>query len=133
MNRLSGHIKALEVSNQLTLVHITVSDAVSLQAIVIETPATASYLEVGRKIGLIFKETAVVLARAGDLPVSLRNRIEGRITSLETGQLLSMVRMESPVGILQAVISTAAVRELGLSEGDVVWAMIKLNEIMLAE
>lgn len=133
MNRLRGHIEALEVSNKLTLVHIDLNQEVSLLAIVIETPATASYLEVGRNVGLLFKDTAVVLARSGDLPLSLGNRIPGRITSLQSGQLLSLVRMESPVGPLQAVISTAAIGELGLSEGDPVWALINLNEIMLAE
>ena len=87
----------------------------------------------GHPVRAIFKETEVVLASDEKHNISLQNRIPGTIKKLKQGVLISKVTINSSVGELVSIISTNAVKQLKLSIGLPVVAMIKLNEIMLSE
>ncbi len=117
----------------MSLVTVRLTEQLSLRAIVIETPDTAPYLVHGRKIQLMFKETEVVIGTREDLPVSLQNSIKGLLQSVETGTLLSRLQIETEVGPISSVISSNSVERLGLRENSEVYAMVKLNEMMLSE
>ena len=60
MNRLSGHISAIEISGSMSLVTIDIGQEIQLKSIIIETPETASYLVIGNEVLAIFKETEVI-------------------------------------------------------------------------
>ena len=79
------------------------------------------------------KETEVVIGTNHDHAVSLQNRIPGQISKIQKGKLISSIQVRSVIGNVESVISTEAVNRLGLKEGALVVAMIKLNEIMLSE
>ena len=55
MNRFPGHISAIEVSGNLSLVTVSLQHEVGIKAIVIETPDTAKYLHVGNEVNVLFK------------------------------------------------------------------------------
>ncbi len=132
MNSFHGNITHIEVSGSLSLVTVRVNNEISMKAIVIETPDTAPYLSHGNEINVIFKETEVVIGLENNLAVSLQNRIDGIITSIMKGDLISKVVLETSAGPLVSIISTEAISQLDLTEGLPVTAMIKLNEIMLS-
>ncbi len=132
MNNFAGHIDKIEVSGNLSLVSVCILDEINLQAIVVDTPDTASYLQIGNRIRVLFKETEVFLGLGEDIPVSVQNRIKGVVVSIEKGTLLSSVVIQTTVGNLVSVISTKAVNQLNLKQSITVTAFIKLNEIMLA-
>ena len=131
MNTLSGTIESINVDGQLSLVHILVG-TVRLTAVVIDTPQTAPYLQLGHAVQVLFKESEVVMGRSEELPVSLQNRFSGTVASIRSGGLLSKVRLDTPVGPIVSVITNKAVEQLGLREGMPATALIKTNEIMLA-
>ncbi|WP_394747277.1 TOBE domain-containing protein [Spongiimicrobium salis] len=133
MNSLSGHITTIEVHGGLSLVSLKIGTSVFLKTIIVETPKTAPYLVKGHPIRAIFKETEVVLGAAEPLAISLQNRIQGTIKKLDKGVLISKVTINSSVGELVSIVSTAAITQLKLTVGLPVVAMIKLNEIMLSE
>ena len=114
------------------MVAVALSGGVEISAIVIETPESASYLEEGGPISVLFKETEVILSTGKVEQVGIKNRIPGEVRLVETGTLLSKVAMETPLGELEAIIATSEVRSLGLAEGDPVTALIKINEVMLS-
>ena len=132
MNILTGQITALEVNGNLTLVTAKV-DNVVFKSIVIETPQSASYLEVGREIKLLFKETEVIIASGTISNISLQNRITGSVSQIEKGTLLSRLTVRTPVGDIVSIITTKSVEQLKLMKGVKVTAMIKTNEITLSE
>ncbi len=99
---------------------------------VIEIPETADYLRMGHEIHVLFKETEVVIGTDATHAISLQNRIHGVIQRIEQGKLLSKILIQTPMGGIISIISTNAVRQLGLKEGVRVLAMVKLNEIMLS-
>ncbi len=133
MNKLEAHITEIETNGSLSLVSVAVAGGKNFKAIVIESPETATYLNKGKKIALLFKETEVILATGMNQQISLQNRIPGKISSIDSGQLLSRVEVLTQAGTIVSVISRSALEELGLKEGDEVVAMVKLNEIMLSE
>lgn len=133
MNRIGGHIIGIEVSGGLSIVSVDAGHSVKLKSIIIETPETASYLVVGNKIDLLFKETEVVIGTDYNHDISLQNRIHGVISTIDKGVLISKIVIKSLVGNIESIISTNAVNQLGLKKQMTVVAMIKLNEVMLSQ
>jgi molybdopterin-binding protein len=132
MNRLQGHIEHLEVSGDLTLVTVLLQKDIRISAIVIDTPKSAPYLTKMKKVDILFKETEVVIGNVIDPQISIQNMVAGTLESIEQGNLLSCVGIQTPVGKIRATISTAAVLTLKLEIGAKVFAMVKLNEVMLS-
>ena len=131
MNELHGHIKNLEVSGNLSLMTVSVTKDCQIKAIVIDTPETASYLKEGKSIAVLFKETEVIIGIGNQSQISLQNQIAATILNIEQGRLLSKLLLKTEVGTITSIISTAAVKTLHLTENQNVFAMVKLNEIML--
>ncbi|WP_297761387.1 TOBE domain-containing protein [uncultured Muriicola sp.] len=132
MNRLEGHIEHLEVSGDLSLVTVLLSGDLRIKAIVIDTPKSAPYLEKNKNVAILFKETEVVIGNHSDHKVSLQNKMLGPLKSLEQGQLLSCLTIQTEAGQIRSTISTAAVLALKLKPGMRIMAMVKLNEVMLS-
>ena len=132
MNVLTGHIETITIKGSLSLVRVLV-DQIPLTAIVIDTPETAPYLEPGNQIKVIFKETEVIVGKGTAHQISLQNRLIGHVQSIESGELLSRLVIDTPVGQVVSVITANAVDQLALTVGSEVTAMVKTNEIMVSQ
>ena len=131
MNSLKGIITNIEVSGKMSLVSIAVGK-LNFKSIVIETPESVDYLTEGGNILVLFKETEVIIGKGEDLPISLRNKMAGTITSLKSGALLARLIIKTSEGEIVSVITANAVKSLDLKEGSAVVAMVKTNEILLS-
>lgn len=133
MNSFKGEIIEIEREDSLSLIRIQAGDGL-FSAIVIDSPETAPYLRIGNTIQLLFKETEVLIGKnVSPNSISLQNKIAGTILSIEEGKLLSRLELDSPLGRVVSIITTHAVHQLELKAGEKVFAMVKTNEIMLAE
>lgn len=117
----------------MSLVSIDMGHDIQLKTIIIETPASAKYLKLKNNIKVLFKETEVVLGVGIINQVSLQNKIEGVVASIVEGALISKIIVKTSLGDVVSIISTKAVKDLKLTGGSSATAMVKLNEIMLAE
>jgi molybdopterin-binding protein len=66
------------------------------------------------------------------MKLSARNQIPARVTRITSGQATANVELDANGVRLVASITVEAVRELGLSEGSSVTAIIKASEVILA-
>jgi len=132
MNILEGVIEEITVNKALSLAGIRVGDT-RFTAIIIDTPDTVSYLKIGNPIHVIFKEMEVIIGKGTGHPISLRNKLVGRIHDIQSGELLSKVMVDTSAGRIISVITTNAVKQLELKKGCEVTAMIKTNEILISE
>lgn len=132
MNILKGKIEYITVNKNLSLVNINVNGQL-LSAIVIDNPETVPYLKPGNSIKIIFKETEVIIGKGKTDSISLQNKFTGTVESVETGELLSKLTLNTTVGKIISIITTNAVNQLVLKKGSEVTAMVKTNEIMLTE
>jgi len=132
MNRLEAKIEQLNVYDPLSMVKMKLKST-GFSAIVIDTPQTASYLKVGNRVQLLFKETEVVIGKGHEHLISLQNKLEGKIRAISFGNLLCRLELDTKEGTIVSIITKKALEQLQLKEGDQVVAMIKTNEILLAE
>jgi molybdopterin-binding protein len=66
--------------------------------------------------------------------LSARNRLKGTVESVEVGPIMSniKIKIEEP-GIVTAIITRDAVNALDIKEGDIVTAIVKSTEVMVAK
>lgn len=132
MNILNGHINDIRVNGDLSIVKVRVGQ-IDFSTILIDTPETASYLKIDNEVKVIFKETEVILG-VGDMSgISLRNKIIGVVSHIESDILLSKVVISSDIGNITSIITSNAVKQLGIVEGLELTAMIKTNELLLSK
>ena len=132
MNIFSGNIEAINVNGELSIVTIKV-DSISFTAIVIDTPKTASYLVVGNPIKVVFKETEVIIGIGSVDGISLRNKLFGRVISIESDNLLSKLVIQTDIGNVTSIITANSVKRLKIEIGTEVCGMVKTNELLLSE
>jgi len=130
MNILKGEISHIESYESLSLVKIKVGKF-SFTTVVIETSNTVDYLKIGCEINVLFKETEVLICRKPCPKISLQNRMDCSIEEIVQGKLLSQLTLHTEAGNIKSIITSNAVKQLGLKQKDEVIAMIKTNEIML--
>ena len=130
MNRFKGNISSIEVQGALRLYQVDLG-ATTFSAIVISGNSRLEAMGLGDEISVVFKETEVVIGKEAP-KVSLQNRIEGTIISIQIESVLSKLSLNTAIGRLEAIITSNAVKQLQLEKGSLVNAMIKTNEVMLA-
>jgi len=65
--------------------------------------------------------------------INVRNQFKGRIREIVTGPVVSEIDVDTPAGLVTAVITTRSVRELDLAPGAEVLALVKSTEVALAK
>ena len=131
MNILPGIIDAVISEGQLSIVKIMIGNDV-FSSIIIDAPKTAKYLIDGTPVNLVFKENEVVVAKEFTGCISMQNRFNCTVLSLEMGKLLCKVVLNYNNHTIVSLITANAAAQLELSTGDTVTAMVKTNEISLA-
>jgi molybdopterin-binding protein len=63
--------------------------------------------------------------------LSARNQISARVTSINAGEAIANVELDAGGIRLVASITVEAVRELGITEGSEVAAVIKASDVIL--
>lgn len=65
--------------------------------------------------------------------INVRNQFKGRIKEIVAGPVVSEVDVDTPAGIVTAVITTRSIKELGLQVGGEVLALVKSTDVALAK
>lgn len=131
MNVVYGEITEIVSEGELSLVRI-LAGGQSFHAILIDTPATSTYLRNGHPVRLLFKETEVMIAKQDSLQISVRNQIRCRVAKIIPGKLLCELTLDWPGAPLRSIITRTACEELNLKVNDPVIALIKTNEVSLS-
>jgi molybdopterin-binding protein len=66
------------------------------------------------------------------MSLSARNQIRARVTSINTGEAIANVTLDAGGVRLVSSITVEAVKELGLTEGSEVTAVIKASDVIVA-
>lgn len=69
---------------------------------------------------------------AAGMQLSARNQIPARVTSINNGEAIANVELDAGGVRLVASITVEAVRQLGLSVGSEVTAVIKASDVIVA-
>jgi molybdopterin-binding protein len=63
--------------------------------------------------------------------MSARNRMLGRVLSIEADGVMALVEIEAGPFLLTAAVTRDSIEELGLREGDEVTALVKATSMMI--
>ena len=131
MNTLNGTITAIQSHEGLSLVKAKSGNTI-FTSIVLDTPETVSYLQLGHSVKIIFKETEVIISNDLNPNISIQNRVLCSIQSIKKGVILSQINLLSGEISIKSIITTNACDQLELKENDTVMALIKTNEVSLS-
>jgi len=65
--------------------------------------------------------------------INVRNQFKGKVKAIIEGSVVSEVDVETPAGIVTSVITTRSVKDLGLTIGSEVVALVKATEVSIAK
>ena len=131
MNTLDGNITTIQSHEGISLVKVQSNNTV-FTSIVLDTPETASYLQTGHSVKIIFKETEVIISKDFAPNISIQNRLNCTIESIKKGVLLSQINLKFAEAIIESIITTNACEQLQLEKNDTVLALVKTNEVSLS-
>ncbi len=130
MNKLQGKIMNIESSEHISIVDIDVKGDL-FSTVIIETPETADYLRNGKEVFILFKETEVSIGKALSGNLSLRNRLESKIKTIEKGTVLAKIVLDYKGKDITSIITTRSTNKLDLKIGDEVQGLVKANEVII--
>ena len=130
-NQINGTITSINKGAVNAIVKLTAADGVTISATISLDAVKDLQLEEGKEAKAIVKATSVMIGM-GDLKLSARNQINGKIVEIEKGAVNGIVKLQiSDNTVLSATISMDAIRELGLEEGKEAKAVIKATSVMI--
>ena len=132
MNEINAVIKAIHTEGNISVV-VAQGAGIAFHSMVIDTPETEDYLQNGKPVVVVFKESAVSIAKNISGLLSIRNRIPCTVSGVQKGDVLTTIQLDCKGHVLNSLITTHAAEELDLQEGDSVEALIKTTDISLQQ
>jgi|TARA_Y100001968_G_scaffold168075_1_gene153932 molybdopterin-binding protein len=133
LNKLPGKIKHIKNSEYLSEVTIALENNAIFNVFLVETPQTASYLQLEQKINLLFKETEVIISKNLTPDISIQNQLKAEIIEIKPGKILSEIILKSHVGEIKSLLGSTLLQQMNFAESQEVLILVKANEIMLSE
>ncbi|WP_374007178.1 molybdopterin-binding protein [Leifsonia sp. LS-T14] len=85
----------------------------------------------GLELARLAKDNAVLPADPTETPGSARNRFVGLVTEIVSDRVMAQVELQCGPHRVVSLISSEAVRELGLEPGSVAVAVVKATNVMV--
>ena len=133
-NQWVGTVSAVRAGAVNDEVELTLAGGTRLAAIVTRESTQALGLRLQQTVVAMVKASAVLVAVGlQDAKLSARNQLHGTVRSVAPGAVNAEVVIETADGVaIVAVITQAAVHELGLAPGVPATALVKASDVILA-
>jgi molybdate transport system regulatory protein len=131
-NQIKGLFPSIQSGKAMTFVTLQ-AHGMHLASAITNDGAQELNLKQNDAVTAIVKATEVILAKGAIGPLSARNRLSGRVSSVQHGEAMGLVKVVVGQETVEAAITTQAIKEMGLKEGDQVTAIIKATEVILAK
>ena len=132
-NQIVGQVSEIKNGPVNSEVVVTTEGGDKIVAVITHGAIESLGLKVGSEAVCIFKAQSVLLAKADiALAVSARNKIKGTVTEIKDGAVNCEVILSTPAGlIVTAIVTEDAKKELSISKGDSIYAIIKASSILV--
>lgn len=87
--------------------------------------------ELDRFLGPNYPGKPIPERRLGQRQISGRNQLVGRVLEVKIDGLMAQVKLSIAGQVITSIITSEAVREMGLKKGEVAAALIKSTEVMI--
>lgn len=65
--------------------------------------------------------------------INTRNQFRGHVVAIHRGDVVSEVEVETPAGVVAAIVTSSSIDRLGLAVGDEALALFKATEVLIAK
>lgn len=65
--------------------------------------------------------------------INTRNQFKGKVVAINRGQIVSEIEIETPAGIIGAIVTSSSIDTLKLRIGDEALALFKATEVLVAK
>ncbi len=127
MNELVSKVTAIESSDSLTLVYFEFERA----KLVMMSLEMGDSLNVGDKVVLSVKSTAIFIQKESAFKHLAANRLKAKIKKISNAKLLSSLQLQVAQTVLESVMIQKDVRMLNLKEGDEVDLYFLASELFV--
>lgn len=127
MNAIRGRVKRISSLNGVSQVEVK-TDFGDLYTVVLSAPHQAAFVEEGRRVECIVKESSIILMKEKTPCV---NTFVGVVKNVERGSVLSLVKLTCADLELKVMLLTKQLDALGISEGEQVYAFIPPLQVAL--
>lgn len=131
-NQIQGVVESIELGSVNAKVSLKLKSGHDLVSVITKEAVENLRLKQGDSATAIFKSSTVMLAVPGEMQLSTRNSIAGRIDHITVGEVNAEVVVD--IGhhdVVVAVITVDALKELKLEEGNSIISIIKSSDVML--
>ncbi|MEA2110613.1 MAG: TOBE domain-containing protein [Campylobacterota bacterium] len=129
MSTLIARIKQIETVDHLNIVTFDFN-ADELKMMSLEL---SQQMQVGNKVALGVKPTSVAVAKSINGVLSYSNRLCATVASINSGKLLSSVRLSVHGAIIESIITRASADIMNLHVNDEVAVLINESDIFVLE
>lgn len=132
-NQIVGKVSEIKNGPVNSEVVVATASGDKIVAVVTHNAVDTLGLKVGSEAVCIFKAQSVLLAKADiALAVSARNKIKGTVSDIKDGAVNCEVIIKTPAGLtVTAIVTEDAKKELSISKGDSIYAIIKASSILV--
>lgn len=132
-NQIVGQVSEIKNGPVNSEVVVTTNKGDHIVSVITNNAVNSLGLKVGSEAVCIFKAQSVLLAKADiALAVSARNKIKGTVTEIKDGAVNCEVIIATPAGLtVTAIVTEDAKKELAISKGDSIYAIIKASNILV--
>lgn len=129
MNRIEASVTAIEQHDNISIVSFEADgQPMRMMALDLTLP-----VEVGSRVILGFKASHVALGRGVAGEISLSNRLDAVIESVETGALLGSVMLRVGPALIESIITRESAERMHLKAGDAITAFIKASDLSVMD
>jgi len=132
-NQIVGKVSEIKNGPVNSEIVVATASGDKIVSVITHSAVETLGLKVGSEAICIFKAQSVLLAKAEiALAVSARNKIKGTIAEIKDGAVNCEIVIATPAGLtVTAIVTEDAKKELSLSKGDTVYAIIKASSILV--
>jgi molybdate transport system regulatory protein len=105
--------------------------SIPLNVVITTASCEDMHLSEGDSITVLIKGTDVMLAKSFSGMISARNRVSGIVKQIIEGDVVSKVFVESQDEMLHSIITNTSLKEMEISEGNEITAIVKSTELIL--
>lgn len=125
------HLRISEAADLLGVSNDTLRRWIDRGELTAQVDATGRKVVDGAELARLAQQRAAAPPEPDSGPVSARNTFRGLVTAVRSDEVMSQVDLQCGPYRVVSLISTEAVRELGLQPGSLATARIKATSVMI--
>lgn len=133
-NQISGIVELITNGTVNAEVYIKLKSGYTIVSVITNTAVSNLNLKLGDEVVAIFKSNTVLITTDISLNISARNKLQGKVDSINKGEINSELIIDIGNGDkVASIITSNSIDNLKIKEGAQVSAIIKASDVMIGK